>query len=645
MKNTKILILLTLTFMACNVKDALDLKDKIKGKKRKIEEVDSSEEKKKLPVGEEDFKNIIEGDYYYVDKTLFIPEMLKRGAKVTAVMRPKRFGKTMMLSTCKYFFDIEGREENKKLFKGLNIEKSKYFQEQGKYPVIHLTFKDVQEESWEKCLTKIGALISDEYQNHEDKIEEAFGEGRLRKKDKRYFDNVIDENCSETKLEDSLKRLSRYLYKCYSREVVILIDEYDTPIIEGELCGYYEKVKRFMRNLLSAGLKDNVYLYRGLMTGIVRMSGAGIFSGLNNVDINTVADGEFGDKFGFTKDEVKNMLDIYGMEDRLKEVKGWYNGYKILKKKVYNPYSLLKFVKKKKIVNGWIESGDNELAIKKIRSFLEFEGCSSYARNSMEKIVSGGKVEIEYNQNIRIEGSGIDDALSLLLSTGFLTFEYLEGVVGRKDKRLRVFIPNNEVREVYKETLDLKVITKYKSREFEEFLEVFETGGEKEIREGIESHLMDASFHDFSEDKVKRGERKELIEKDYHNFLHGMFRGYIGRYEVKSNREAGKGRYDLMMIPKIKNRRREGMIVELKAENRKEKESRRMRQEKESEEVRIKSDVEAAKAKSKEGLNQIKDRGYIEELKGKDIYNVRQVGIGFVGKSVGVTIEDVEISS
>ena len=641
MKNIQALILLSLPFVGCNVKNTLELKNKARSRKRKTEEVYKREEKKKLPVGNADFKKVITEENYYVDKTLFIKEMLDGGEEVRVVMRPKRFGKTMMLSTCKYFFDMEGKEENKKLFKGLDIEKSKYFQEQGKYPVIYLTFKDVKEENWTDCYSKIKSMIKKEYDKH--KILKT--SSILTDLEKKTYEQIIDGIDDITEYESSLGNLSEFLYKQHKEKVVILIDEYDTPIIEGEIKGYYEKVKGFMKNFLSAGLKDNICLYRGLMTGIVRMSGAGIFSGLNNVDINTIAGGEFGDKFGFTEDEVKNMLKIYGMKDRLEEVKGWYNGYTILGEKVYNPYSLLKFVKRKEIVNGWIESGDNELARKKIRSFLEFEGCSSIARNSMEKIVSGGEVEIEYNQDIRVEGSGIDDALSLLLSSGFLTFEYLKGIIGRKDKRLSVVIPNEEVREVYKRTLDLKVIEKYKSREFEEFLEVFETDEEQVIKEGIESHLMDASFHDFSEDRVKRGERKELIEKDYHNFLHGMFRGYIGRYEVKSNREAGKGRYDLMMIPKIKNKIRKGMIVELKAENREEKEGRRKRQKEESEEVKVKSDVEAAKAKSKEGLMQIKDRRYIEELKGKEIFKVRLIGIGFVGKSVGVTIEEIKMSA
>jgi len=360
--------------------------------------------------------------------------------------------------------------------------------------------------------------------------------------------------------------------------------------------GYYGEVRRFMSNLLSGGLKGNTNLYRGLMTGIVRMSGAGIFSGLNNVNMNTITAGRFGDKFGFLESEVKEMLKSYGIDEDLEGVREWYNGYRVLDERVYNPYSLLTFLQNGEIVNAWIEASDNKLAKRKIESFLLFEGSDGTGRNMMEKIVSGGEAEIEYKQDISIEASGIDEVLSLLLSAGYLTFEYVEGVSKKKDKRLKVRIPNEEVREVYMDTLDCRVLERYKSVEFETFLRNVEEGEEDKIRIGIESHLMDASFHDITEEQAKRGEKKELMEKDYHNFLHGIFRGYIGRYEVKSNREAGKGRYDLMMIPKKNNKHKRGMIIEFKAENKKEREERERRKKGQA----VKSDEEGANG---EGLS------------------------------------------
>ena len=341
--------------------------------------------------------------------------------------------------------------------------------------------------------------------------------------------------------------------------------------------------------------------------------------------------GEFGDKFGFTNREVKDMLKEYGMIERYEEVKRWYNGYRVLDEEIYNPYSMLTFLRNRNIVNAWLESGDNKLAKNKIESFLQYDGSNCGDREKMERIMGGGEEEISYKQNIKIEASGADDVLSLLLSTGYLTFNYVNENE-RKDRRVKVRIPNKEVEEVYMDTLDINAIDRYRSKEFEDLLAKIERGAEKEVAKGIEEQLMGASFHDF--------ENYDLMEKDYHNFLHGIFRGYIGRYEVKSNREAGKGRYDLMMIPKKNNKHKRGMIIEFKAENKKEREERERRKKGQA----VKSDEDVAKEKSEEGLKQIKDKRYMEELKGKGIAKVRIIGMGFVGKSVGVTVEEINLS-
>lgn len=568
-------------------------------------------EGKILPSGVCDFKEIIDNNFKYVDKTSFIADLLNKKEKVTNILRPRRFGKTLMQSTLKYFFDIRGRAENRELFRGLEIEKSDHFREQGSYPVISLTFKDIRENSWEKCFKKITRLIAKEYNNHRYLSDSEC----ISQEDRKYFCKILKGVEDEVDISLSLDYLSGFLYKHYGKKVVVLIDEYDTPIIEGELEGYYGQVTKFMSNFLSGGLKGNGSLYLGVMTGIIKLSNTGIFSELNNVDFYPITDQTYSDKFGFTTSEVEHLLANYGIENKLEEVKDWYNGYNIGLERIYNPYSLLKYISKGELVSGWLGTSSNELAKKKLKTLLEnFQSRDTI--KAMEDLYNDLDVEIEPLEDINInEVKDIDGILSLLLNGGYLTFEYAgkEGEI--KDSLLRVRIPNKEVKAVYK-TIQKEILDdRYKDRGFNQLLESIESGTIEEIEKNMKSQLLDASFYDFV---------GKNLERDYHNFVHGMIRALGDKYEITSNREVGQGRCDILLFPKSKSVKN-GIVLEFKAENGDSGNTRNM---------------EKAKKLAKEAVEQIKTKEYVHEIKRRGISGVRTIGFGFVNKEVSALIEN-----
>jgi len=299
--------------------------------------------KKKLPIGLSDFKEIIEYDYYYFDKTKFIENILEDGSKVKLFTRPRRFGKTLNLSMLKYFFDVENREENKKLFEGLNISKSEYFEKQGDFPV-----------------KSIKSTISDIYAKFEDLME------HLNKRDLKKFEDIWLEK-DEGDWEKSLLNLTKYLYNYYGKKVVVLIDEYDQPIINSYIKGYYNEIIDFFKNFYGAVLKDNEYLEMSVMTGILRVAKENIFSGLNNLEVHTILDSEFTEYFGIVEDEVEEALKDFGLEYELEDVQKWYNGYLFGDTKVYNPWSIINFLKKGKLRPYWVNTSGNGL----IQLYLE----------------------------------------------------------------------------------------------------------------------------------------------------------------------------------------------------------------------------------------------------------------------------------
>ncbi|KJJ83680.1 hypothetical protein OMAG_002451, partial [Candidatus Omnitrophus magneticus] len=294
----------------------------------------------KLPVGYSDFKTIIDNKFYYIDKTLFIKEIIDESAKVILIPRPRRFGKTLNLSMLRYFFE-KTEKSNGYLFKDLAICRlgEEYMNQQGAYPVIFLTLKDVKEKTWEITYSKIKKLLQEEYKRHQYLIEGNI----LDKTDKINFEKILNLTAEQGDYENSLKTLSFFLERYHNKKVIILLDEYDTPIQSGYLENFYEHVISFMRNFLSGGFKDNTSLEKGVLTGILRVSKESIFSGMNNLGVFTILSHKFSDKFGFTEKEVLELLKAFNLEHLLEDVRRWYNGYNFRGVTIYNPWSIVSY--------------------------------------------------------------------------------------------------------------------------------------------------------------------------------------------------------------------------------------------------------------------------------------------------------------
>ena len=570
---------------------------------------------RKILAGLSDFRKIMEANGLYVDKSDFISELMDSGSEVVAIARPRRFGKSLNMSMLSYFFNIENREENRKLFKGLKIEKSPYFAEQGQYPVINMTFKNVRESNWEECLEKIRSVVADEYTKHKYLMAKDYENGGLDKKDIEYFQTIIDEKSSIIKLKESLKKLSHYLNRYYGKRVVVLVDEYDTPIIEGELEGYFKEASNFMQGFLNDALKENESLHRGIITGITRLQGAGIFSGLNSADICTIFDAGYKDKFGFTEKEVKELLHEYKMADEEERVREHYNGYNFRGEVIYNPYSVVKSVVKREFGNFWLGSSSNDLAKKKVKQLIEM-GRDEVIRKMVEDLLQGKKVKIKVKEVLEIrEDMSHVEILNLLLYSGYLKYESHDEKRNEKGK-IEVSIPNLEIKEIYNQSIEEWMEKGYGAEEAVElksFLESVCKGVEGEIKKGLERYLERRSVMD--------GEK--IMEMGYHNFIFGLLQGLDSRYLLESNRESGKGRYDIMLTPinmKEGDKLEEGVVIEMKV----------------GEEGNLAE-------KSREALKQIEEKKYFKSLEGKGIKKARLIGIAFSGKEAEVCLKEISL--
>ena len=310
--------------------------------------------KKAIPVGIENFEDIIKDNYYYVDKSMLIEDILVNRAAVTLFTRPRRFGKTLNMSMIKYFFDVRNKDENRKLFEGLKIFGSEYMKEQGKYPVIFVSLKDLRGDNWKDTFENLKSFISDLYAEFEDMRE------IMNKRDKIKFDKIFYEE-EKGDYETSLKLLSNYIYKYYGKKVIILIDEYDAPIINAFDKGYYNEAINFFQVFYSSALKTNDSLKYGILTGITRIIKEGIFSGLNNLKVDTILNKKYSEYFGLLESEVIKMLDYFEMKYKIEEVKEWYNGYIFGDKRVYNPWSIINYVDNGEIKAYWANVSENTL--------------------------------------------------------------------------------------------------------------------------------------------------------------------------------------------------------------------------------------------------------------------------------------------
>ena len=537
---------------------------------------------KKIPIGVDDFKKLIENNAYYIDKTKFIADILNDAAEVKLFTRPRRFGKTLNMSTLKYFFDIQNKDENRKLFNGLDIEKSQYTSEQGKYPVIFISMKGIKAPNWEDYLFQIKTLIKELY-NEFSFIREILNKSELDSFDKIWLKK------DDGEYSNALKNLTAYLYKYYKKEVILLIDEYDNPLITAYEYHYYDDALPFFKVFYGEALKTNPYLKMGVMTGIIRVIKAGIFSDLNNLRVYSILSKQYSDFFGFTQNEVENALEDFNIEYELPDVKIWYDGYKFGNSEVYNPWSILNFLEDRELEAYWVGTSNNFL----INDILK--NTNSEINDSLEKLFNGERIE-----EIITGNSDLSSLLSyhkiweLLLFSGYLT---IDKKIDRKLYSLR--IPNKEINELFKD----------------EFIDV--NFGESLFRNTMEALKKNKiySFEKYLQNILLKS--TSYYDTSNEDFYHGLILGmtlYLDRdYYVTSNRESGLGRYDVIVEPKNRNNR--GYILEFKV-------------------AKIEKDLEKV---SKEAIEQIIDKKYDTQLKERGIKDITLLGIAFFGKILKVS--------
>ena len=539
--------------------------------------------KKLIPDGISDFKTLIENNYYYVDKTPFISEVGKNVGKTLLFTRPRRFGKTLNMSMLKYFFDVRDAEENRKLFKDLEIENSPYIKEQGKYPVIFISMKDIKEMSFDRAITEVKNLLSSLY-NQFEFIREKLNENELIE-----FNNIWLEK-NDNNLRKALLNLAIFLQKYYQKKVIVLIDEYDTPLVSAYRYGYYREAKNFFSGLYGSVLKDNTVLQMGVITGIIRVVRAGIFSDLNNLKERSILNKEYDEYFGFLEKETKEALKYYEIDSKLEEVHSWYNGYRFGDTKVYNPWSILNFLSEREFKSYWIDTSENYL----IKDILKSADRETF--NKLNNLLFGKEVEEEITGKSTLqEVLEAHDLWELLLFSGYLTIDKKI-----EDDIYSIKIPNNEVKKFFKDSfIEISFGTNLTfKRLIKNLLDNNIDKFEIELQEILLKYM---SFYDVSN-----------IEKVYHSFILGLMIHLEGKYFINSNGESGLGRYDIEIEPLNKNMR--GFILEFK----------------------VADSEENLEKKAEEALEQIKDKKYYVSLQDRGIKELTFVGMAFYKKFVKI---------
>ena len=541
--------------------------------------------KKGIGLGIDDFRKIIKEDCYYFDKTNWIEELLKDRTQIKLFTRPRRFGKTLNMSTLKYFFDVKNAEENRKLFKDLYIEKSEYFKEQGQYPVIFISLKDLKKNTWEECFFEIKELLRNLY-NDFYHIRESLNESDLREFDKIWLKE------KEANYDSSLLNLTKYLYNYYKKEVILLIDEYDSPLIVANQRNYYKDSINFFRNFFSIALKTNPYLKIAVLTGIVQVAKEGIFSGLNNVITYNILENRFETFFGLSEEEVEEALKYFEMDYQIEEVKKWYDGYKFGGKEIYNPWSILNYLRTKELRAYWVNTSDNAL----IYENLSVANMDVF--NSLEKLFEGKEIKKEISPFFTFEElERYNGIWQLMVYNGYLKLnQKLE------DDEYLLTIPNYEIQTFFKKGF----IDKYLigSNYFNPIMRTLLEGNIDEFGRMLEEiFLINTSFHDLKAENI------------YHTFLLGMLIWLRDKYEVKSNGERGQGRYDILLLPLDK--KKPAFVFEFK----------------------VSKTIKGLESKAEEALNQIKEKQYDVGIKESGIDKIYRIGLAFKGKKVKIKYE------
>ncbi|ANQ52857.2 AAA family ATPase [Flammeovirga sp. MY04] len=559
---------------------------------------------KKFPIGISDFKRVIQDDFYYVDKSLFIEDIINSSATSILVPRPRRFGKTLNMSMLHTFLDIKNSEENALLFDNLKIKKSEAWKAQGQYPVIFLSLKDIKENTFEGAIYKIYKLCISWLRDNE----ELLTSEKLSAFEKSDLNDFVKSDWKVEDLGDFLKNISRLLFKLYDKKVVILIDEYDSCIIKSWESGYYNDMISFMRGFLSGGFKDNNYLYKGVITGILRVAKESIFSGLNNLVVSTVLENQSADKFGLTEEEVQKLLEDCSISTSFNEVKKWYNGYKIGKySEMYNPWSIINFADKhdEGFKPYWVNTSANELIVELLTN------ANADLEKKLTGFIDGQVMDCEIEETIifqDLEKGKAETVLGLLLFNGYLTSTYK-----KTDGRKVIYglkVPNEEVQTVYERLLE-RLLSKSTVVSESTILTALLEQNALDFETALSEYFLSSfSFHDVQHSG-------SLPEKVYHAFILGLMAHLSSKFIVKSNPETGLGRANLMIYPKDHKDQR-GWILEFK---------------------KLRPSSPSLPELAKEALKQIHDSKYITTLKENNKTEIMLVGVAFDGKEVSCVTE------
>ncbi len=558
----------------------------------------ASKELMPLPVGISDYIRA-QSEYYYVDKTLLIKEFLDRKPFVSLFLRPRRFGKTLNMDMLRVFFETS-KEDTSVYFRDKAVWKcsEKYRSHQGRYPVIFLTFKDVKFDSWEMTLDKISGLLQAEFGRHLELLESE----KVAYYEKEYFSRVVNRSATEVELTSALENLSKMLAEHYEKPPVIIIDEYDTPIQEGYARDFYNEIIGFMRNFFSGAFKDNKYLSYGFLTGILRIAQESIFSGLNNLTVNSVMEEEYDSFFGFTALEVEKMLEYYGVSDKAEELKAWYDGYLFGGREIYNPWSVINYISRECSPKAyWVNTGKNEV----LEDVLKV--AADEVAENLHALLQGERVLARIDQNVVYRSLSEDPAniYSLLLMAGYLKTPRKE-LQADGSYLCEVSIPNREIAAVYKgeilsHLMRIGAVARTTANQVAESL--YANDSRKLQKAMIEYMDKSISFFDTG------------TEGFYHGLMLGLIALLDAQYKISSNRESGDGRYDISLFPRDK--RHPGILMELKS--------------------RAGLSEEALEALAGEALEQIDRKRYDAEMRSEGIENILKLGIAFSGKRVKIS--------
>ena len=556
---------------------------------------DKAEQLKKLPppIGSSSYIEAAT-KCYYVDKTLLVRDIIDNEHLVTLFARPRRFGKTLNMDMLRVFFE-KNIEDTSVYFKDKLIWQcgNKYTKHQGKYPVIYLTLKDTKFSSWDSIYKNILNLMQKEFKRHY----ELATSQKLNNDDLENYIKYKSEKLPPDESFDALAILSELLFKHYNEKPIIIIDEYDIPIQQGYIHGFYNQIVEFTRNMYSATFKDNNNLFKGFLTGILRVSKESIFSGFNNPKTNTVLDDQYSQYFGFTPNEVKAMARYYNAEDKYLEICEWYDGYQFGNTEIFNPWSVVNYFDSGcQVAPYWTNTSNNDI----IRELLSYSNNS--VNEKLQKLVLGNSITTTIDTNIVYPNlkTSQDALFSFLLLTGYLKIKNRKLLFDEYEYELT--IPNKEVLKAYRKEILSMLESNIDKNIIQSIAAMLLSGNIDNLQSSLETILLQSvSFHD-------------ATEGFYHGLMFALCLIATGSYEVTSNRESGLGRYDILMMPKKKNL--PGIIIEIKTAK--------------------KATLTNLKTVAKKAIKQIKDKQYDTVMINNNIKTVYEYGVAFAGKNVAI---------